>query len=134
MITSKDGFDFCAIVYPFNQCNAIRVIDDMHTVDQYVGYINAHRVEQADIIMPQLDFLRDCPTLKYIKVSPPSADQLSFDYSPLYDHPEIMSLHIINEYCVREGRRLKKIPTIDYSHFPQLQSLSFRPPLFHPER
>ena len=125
MVTSKDGFEFSAIVYPFNQCNAIRVIDGMHSEDQYVRYIHAHGIEQADIIMPRLDFLKDCPTIKHIKISPSSADLVSFDYTPLYDHPEILSLHIINSYCVREGRELKNIPTIDYSRFPKLQSLSF---------
>ena len=59
MVTSKDGFEFSAIVYPFNQCNAIRVIDGMHSEDQYVHYIHAHGIEQADIIMPRLDFLKD---------------------------------------------------------------------------
>lgn len=125
MMIIKDGFEFCAIVYPFNQCNAIRVIDKMYSPDQYVRYINAHGIEQADIMMPELDFLKNCPTLKHIKISPSSADSVNFDFSPLYSHPEIISLHCINEYCIREARKLKCIPTIDYSHFPKLQNLSF---------
>lgn len=43
----RDGFEFTNINYPFNQDRALRIIDKLHSVDEYVEYINLHKIEEA---------------------------------------------------------------------------------------
>lgn len=110
----RDGFDFTSFVYPFSQHNAIRIEFNRHSLAEYVQYVNDHNIEQAEIIMPELDFLEACPSLRYLKIHP-SSTSVKYDFSPLYKHPEIRYLHCINEYCLLEGKRMPHIAELDYS-------------------
>ena len=84
-----DGFEFEAITYPYNKQDAIQVMFGAKSINAYKEYINRFRIEKAHIIMPDLELLRECPTLKHLRVTPYNATE-SFDFSPLYDAPEIL--------------------------------------------
>lgn len=119
----KDGFNFTKILYPFNHENAIRIELHKHSVEDYVRYINDNSLEQAEIIMPNFDFLTECPTLKFIKIQPHSSS-ICYDYTPLYNHPEIKFLHCINEFCLLEGKSMSRISELDYSRIQGLTHAS----------
>ena len=89
-------------MYPFNHENAIKIIEQTHTVNEYVEYINANCINQAWIVMPDLEILRLCPTLKYLHISPSYNAKDSFDFSPLYEMKELKFLICDNVYGDKE--------------------------------
>lgn len=118
-----DGFDYVPILYPFNQCNAVRIDENNHTIDEYVRYINKNHIEQAEIVLADLHFLSACPSLKYLKIHSPRASDV-IDFSPLYQHPEIKYLHCINTFCLTEGKPMEHVNLIDYSKVSGLEFLT----------
>ena len=120
----KDGFEFSNIHYPFNQDRALRIIDKLHSIDEYVEYINSYEIKEAEIIMPSLAFLDKCPTLKRIKISPVSTAEQKFDFSTIHRSLELESLNCINEFCFLEKREMSQAVDIDCSKFSNLKYLS----------
>ena len=116
----KDGFEFDSIVYPYNKYTAIKINIEQHNIEKYVEYINEKRIEQAEIVMPNLEFLKRCPTLKKLYIIPSYNATKDFDFSPLYEMGEIESLHCINQY----GERMQHYAIIDYSKIHGLKELS----------
>ena len=117
-MVNRDKFDFVSIHFPFNKHNAIKIwIPDMYS--KYVQYIQDNNIEEAEIIMPSLSILCDCPSLQYLKVCPSSETRDFYDFSPLYRHP-IKYLHCINRY----GDAMNKIGKIDFSQVHGLESMS----------
>lgn len=116
--TTEDGFEFVSIIYPFNKLDAIRITDEF-PVEKYIEYIRANNIEQAEIIMPDLKFLKDCPTLKYFRICPSENAPADFDFAPLYEMPEIRSLNCQNRY----GSTEQYISKIDYSKISNLTDL-----------
>ena len=106
----KENFEFVAIHYPFYKKEAIRISTSNKTSQQYQKFINDNSIEMAEIIMSDLELLRNCPTLKHLKISPSFDAKADFDFSPLYDAPEIISLNCQNHY----GDRNQYISTIHY--------------------
>lgn len=115
----KDGFSFLAIHYPFYRKDAIRVEVDAHPVEEYRKYIQKNGIESAYIIMPDLEILKDCPSLKYLRIGPSYNASPDFDFSPLYQHPEIQSLVCQNIY----GNQMQYLSSIDFSRIPGLIDL-----------
>lgn len=113
-------FEFVSIHYPFYEKKAIKVVADYNTIPSYQAYIRENRIEMADIIMPNLVVLRGCPSLKYLKIAPSSDSLPNFDFSPLYDMPQVLSLNCQNQY----GDRGQHIGIIDYSKINGLIELS----------
>lgn len=116
--TTEDGFEFVSILYPFNKLDAIRITDKF-PVEKYIEYIRINNIEQAEIIMPDLKFLKECPTLKYFRICPSDNAPADFDFSPLYEMPEIRSLNCQNRY----GSTEQYISKIDYSKISNLTDL-----------
>lgn len=116
----KVKIDFDSIIYPFDKKTAIHVWRP-ELYDEYVRYINKHRLTQAKIVMPTLDILRDCPTLQFLHISPHQDSSEVYDFSPLYGR-EIKDLHCENEYRTMTGGPY--IGTIDCFQIYGLESLS----------
>lgn len=116
----RDGFEFVPMFYPFYRKDAIKVVVDSRALEDYQEYIRKHGLEKAEIIMPDLKILQLCPSLKYLKIFPSYNAPESFDFSPLYEMPEVKSLHCQNRY----GSREQYISEIDYSRVHGLTSLS----------
>lgn len=115
-----DGFVFDSIVFPFNQKSAILVEVHLRSLEDYQEYINKHGLQQAKIVMPDLKILQLCPSLKYLDICPSYDSPDHFDFSPLYDLPEVISLHCQNCY----GNPTEHLAEIDYSRIRGLVSLN----------
>ena len=119
-----NGFVFSKLLFPYYEENAIKIEVGKHSVSDYVSYINEHKIEQAVIIMPDIHFLLECPTLKYLKIGMPSTQVGDFDFSPLYKMPEVKSLQINSSVCSYNLLDVDEIPQTDYSRIKGLQKLS----------
>lgn len=115
----KNGFEFDSIIYPFDKETAIHVWRP-ELYDEYVRYINKHRLTQAKIVMPTLDILRDCPTLQYLHIHPRFDSPDEYDFTPLYGR-ELKYLCCLNEYYKEGGK--SHIGTVDFSQIFALESL-----------
>lgn len=115
-----DGFEFVAIDYPFNIKDALKVKTLTKTVDEYINCIIDNHIEKAHIVMPDLEIIKKCPNLKYLKISPSFNAPPDFDFSPLYEAPEIISLHCLNIY----GNKKQYISDIHYDKINGLTALS----------
>lgn len=102
----KAKIDFDSIIYPFDKKTAIHVWRP-ELYDEYVRYINKHRLTQAKIVMPSLDILYDCPTLQYLHIHPrfDSPDEYDFNLKDK-DLPKARKVVFGNE-SIDEWRRLK---------------------------
>ena len=70
--------------------------------------------------MPDLEILKRCPTLKYLKIIPYNAPD-DLDLSPIYELPEVRKLHFYNRYG-EDGKYFRKV---DYLRVPGLISINF---------
>ena len=120
----RDGFVFTSICDPANILDAIVVRSPMQcdcwtpkkslsnrSLDEHIAFINSHKLEKAMIIAEDISFLVKCPTLKYLEIIPADTS-LKFDYSPLYEMPEIIYLSCKTLYG---GSSEKYHTTVDYS-------------------
>ena len=117
-MVTRDQFDFVSIHYPFNKPTAIKIwVPELY--EKYVRYIQRNSLREAEIVMPSLTILNDCPTLRYLKVCPYAGTQNDYDFSPLYDR-KILYLHCRNRY----GDRMNQFANVDFSRIDGLESLS----------
>ena len=117
--TKKDGFEFCAIVYPYTKYNALCVNFTQNSVDKYIKYINNNKIEQAEIVMEDLSFLEQCSTLNMLHIYPPYNATKEFDLSPIYRMKEIKTLQCYNQF----GEQMQHFASIDYSKIKGLVQL-----------
>ena len=95
----RDGFEFVPMFYPFYKKDAIKVVNNgAKSLEEYQKYICTHGIEKAEIIMPDLKILKLCPSLKYLNIFPIYTADKKFDFSPLYEVPEIKALNCQNRY------------------------------------
>ena len=118
----RDGFEFVPMHYPFYRKEAIKIVTGGRELAAYRAYIEKHELEKAEIIMPDLQILRLCPSLKYLKIHPSYNAPKQFDFVPLYEMPEVKSLNCQNEYYVGRERYVSEI---DYSKIHGLISVAF---------
>ena len=116
----RDGFHFDSIVWPFNKYDAIDVVVNKHSKDDYVKYINEHQIEQARIVMPDLEILYECPGLRKLNISPSYNAPEIFDFSPLYTMEKVESLQCDNEY----GEQRQHVAYLDCSRLKGVLELS----------
>lgn len=94
------------------------------SLEEHIRFINDNHLDTAIIIAESLEFITRCPTLKYIRIDPADTAKDGFDYSPLYDMPEIRSLSCRTLY----GEKDKYSTVIDYSQIKGLKSLGVSGP------
>lgn len=132
-ITYKDGFAFTSVTYPLNLHDGIIVKVDNHSdrmgpryniknreVNEYINYINEKKIEKALIILDNLEILKFCPSLKYLEIYLSDQTLEDFDFSPLYNLPEVKYLLCSNEYGMFFDKQIK----IDYSKVKGLLKLN----------
>lgn len=120
----RDGFPFTCVVSPANVYDAILVkpkgqrsfsprypVQLEYTVKDYIAFINKHRLEKAVIINDSIDFLADCPTLRFVEIIPSNSAGDGFDYSPLTRCPELKHVHCYTNY----GPHFSNHTTVTYS-------------------
>lgn len=130
--TIINGFGFTALTYPFNVHDAIIVkckgASDCetpqynipyHAIEEYVAFIQKNQIQKAVIILDDISFINRCTSLKFIEIIPSYQATALFDFSPLYQMPEIKYLACQNRY----GDREQYLSKIDYSQIHGLINL-----------
>lgn len=115
-------FDAILIKSP-KDCTGIgydRLAASDRTLEEHIAFINAHKLEYADILTENLDFITQCPTLKHLRITPARTAPENFDYSPLYGMPEIRKLRCS---CKEYGPKFTKSTSIDLSRVPGLRDI-----------
>lgn len=112
---TRNGFVFTTIDNPANVYDAI-LIKHPHSarcfcpnrkgselsLEEHIEFINKYQLEKALIIADNIDFITRCPSLKYFSIIPADSAGDGFDYSPLYQMPQIRGLHFATVYGFRD--------------------------------
>lgn len=121
MVTQNiDGIDFVALHYPFNRFDAIKITTETRDINKHLQYIHKKNIEKAYIVLPNLNFLYDCTNLKFLRIAPSHDVDKVFDFSPLYQMPEVRYLNCVNTF----GFNNNSIAEIDYAKITGLQTLA----------
>lgn len=131
----RDRYEFRPIAKPLNVYDAIvirHLVDDLGiykvpvnvlqrapSLDEHINFINQMELEKAIIISSDISFISQCPSLKYLEIIPTYPDG-RFDFSPLYEIPEIKSFDCSTDYYYVQK---KFFGTIDYSKIKGLERL-----------
>lgn len=106
----------------FNPADAIVVspvfLRSRKSLQEHIEYIRNNNIKKAIVVAENIQFLTQCPSLEYLMVLP-AITANEFDYSPIYEMPNIKWLQCETVYGVNE----EKISTIDYSYFQGLKRL-----------
>lgn len=114
-------FDAIVIRHPQDaKCFSPRLPESKRGLAEHLMLINELKIEKALIIANNIDFIVECPSLKYLRIIPAEDSINGFDYSPLYDMPEIKSLWCATIY----GRNEEFSTTVDYSKVKGIENFS----------
>ena len=86
------------------------------TLEEHIQYIQENQFEKVYVVADDIAFLRQCPTITSLKIIP-AYSAAKFDYSPLYDMPNLKELNCQTVYGHKDALKAD----VDYSHFPSLQ-------------
>ena len=88
-------------------------------LEAQIDFVNRNKLERAIVVADNISFITQCPTLKYLTIYPSMTAGPKFDYSPLYDMPDLKSLAcrtIYEGFRNSADRKVRKFSTqIDYS-------------------
>jgi hypothetical protein len=128
----RDGYEFKPCTRPANIYDAIviksppnatclcpRIVNTGHSLSEQIDLVNRLKLEKAIIVADDISFITQCPTLRYLQIIPADSAGHNFDFSPLYEMPEIKKLHCTTEY----GHREEFISQVDYSQIKGIESL-----------
>ncbi len=94
--------------------------DSDRTLEEYIDLINRLQLEKAWIIADSIEFITQCPSLKYMRIQPTDQAGDSFDVSPLYHMPQLRSVEVHTEY----GENLRYTTTVDYSRIKGIEKIN----------
>ena len=89
------------------------------SLEEHISYIQENQLKKAFIIAEDISFLRQCPSLERLQIIPPFSAS-TFDYSPLYDMPNLKQLNCQTVY----GPKDNLFADIDYSRISGLEHLN----------
>lgn len=128
----RDGYVFVPLTYPYNVFDAVLIRQPQNAIsfsprlpyskrdlDEHIALINDLKLEKAVIIADNIDFITRCPSLKYLSIIPADSAGDNFDYSPLYDMPQVKDLWCTTVYGAYE----EYSTTVDYSKVKGLESV-----------
>ncbi len=120
----RDGFVFKSLNHPVNVWNAIvlrdrpdllcfspRIEASARSLQEQIDLVNQLKLQNAVVIADNIGFLTECPTLQHLKIIPSDNSGEHFDFSPIYEMPDIKTLYCANQY----GRKRQFLSEIDYS-------------------
>ena len=64
------------------------LIRSKKSLEEHIEYIHDNNIKKAIIVADDIQFLKRCPSLEYLMIFP-AIDAKDFDYSPLYELPNI---------------------------------------------
>lgn len=89
------------------------------TLAEHIDLINRMQLKKVLCICGDIGFLRDCPSVEDVIVRPAFGSPEDFDYSPLYDLPNLRALSC-STAC---GAACEDCTTVDYARLPHLKRL-----------
>ena len=95
------------------------------TLEEHVELINKNNIKKAIIAANDISFLKRCPTLEFLEIHP-SIDAINFDYSTLYEMPNIQHLYAETMYGLKvmyDVDEKVKVSSIDYSRIRGLKKV-----------
>ena len=109
--------DYLVILSPFDVVWESPVLArSQKTLEEHIQYIQENQFEKVYVVADDIAFLRQCPTITSLKIIP-AYSAAKFDYSPLYDMPNLKELNCQTVYGHKDALKAD----VDYSHFPSLQ-------------
>lgn len=100
-------------------CEAPVFLRSKKSLEEHVQHIKEQRINKAVVVAENIEFLRQCPSIEYLWVIP-AISAINFDYSPLYDMPNIKWLQCNTIY----GESKSSVASVDYSKLQGLQRLA----------
>ena len=114
---SKD--DYLVILSPFDVVWESPVLArSRRTLEEHIQYIQENQLEKVYVVAEDISFLRQCPSITSAKIIP-AYSAAKFDYSPLYDMPNLKELNCQTVYGYKDALKAE----VDYSHFPSLHNV-----------
>ena len=89
------------------------------SLNEHIAYIQSNNIKKAIVVAEDIQFLSECPGLEYLWVLPAMGAK-DFDYSPVYELPNIKWLRCDTLTGINE----EQVASVDYSKFKELRSLS----------
>lgn len=86
------------------------------TLEEHIELIQMNNLKRITVAANDISFIKKCPTLEFIEIHP-AIDAIDFDYSPLYEMPNIKELYAETMYglgAMYKGEKVM-ISAIDYS-------------------
>lgn len=96
------------------------------TLEEHIQFVNENQIKKALIVADNIGFLRQCPSLEELSVIP-SMNARDFDFSPLYDMPNLHKLACDTTY----GTDGARVSYVDYSKCSALECLVVNGPKGH---
>lgn len=128
-ITFSDNVNVKDAIVIFNPADAMIVspvyLRSRKSLEEHIEFIRTNQYKKAIVVGDDIEFLKQCPSLEYLKIHP-SIYANDFDYSPLYELPNLKTLLCDTMYGLRATYDVEeevKIATIDYSRFHELTEL-----------
>lgn len=114
---NADGLVVCNPADAF--CIAPAILHSRKSLEEHIRCIQERQLKKAMVIADDISFLRQCPSLEYLWVIPAVMAE-SFDFSPLYDLPNLRWLSCETTFGPKENHSA----AIDYSRLPALNRLA----------
>jgi hypothetical protein len=95
-------------------------------LEEHIQLVKEKKLKKAMVVAENIDFLRQCPSLEEVRVYP-SFNAVDFDFSPLYDMPNLRKVICETVYGI-EGDRSS---CVDYTRFSSLKELIINGPKGH---
>lgn len=89
-------------------------------LEEHIQFINQNNIQKVRVYCEDLSFIRACPGLSDLEIHPAYGAENGFDYSPLYEMPNIKHLACITEYGDDNSFRT----TVDYSKIKGVEGLT----------
>lgn len=99
-------------------CLAPTFLRSKKTLEEHIQLVNEKKLKKAMVVAENIDFLRQCPSLEEVRVYP-SFNAVDFDFSPLYDLPNLRKVICGTVYGPEENRT----SSVDYGRFSKLKEL-----------
>jgi len=118
-LTDPKTKDALVICNPYDALGfAPAYLRSTRSLEEHINYVQKNNIKKAMVVAENISFLRQCPSLEYLYIIPAFTAK-EFDYSPLYDMPQIQWLQCDMLY----GMDLEYCTHIDYSKIQGLESL-----------
>lgn len=113
-------FDTLVVRFPSDACVSHPLLSvSEKTLDEHIRLINRYHLEKVIVICNDLSFIRECPSIRDISVFPADDSGENFDYSPIYQLPNLRKVNFRTVYGQNEQYKC----TVDYSKIPGLTEI-----------